>query len=262
MDVSVNAPIKQKRTISEWVWFEGATALLEGQGVCYNWDYGTATAADYRRCNRVELPTILNARYFAGVAARNYSAKAGGQFIEIYKPGSCCTILSKASTTIGVGILTCEAGGTYAGYFRYAGLPGDGSAVPLQTVDRSATAGACEAILQAGEPSGLLDVVTLTADGGAVACMVGGTTVFAGVALVAADGTFTVANGTIPGMRKRFVCLADLGDAHDMIVTVNGIQVDGSTALQTVVLDDINDEDTIEWTGDWYEKGRVGASVT
>jgi hypothetical protein len=92
--------------------------------------------------------------------------------------------------------------------------------------------------------------------------MVGGTTVFAGVALVDADATFTVANGTISGLRKRFVCIADLGDAYDVIVTVNGIQVDGSTALQTLVIDDINDEDTLEWTGDWYEKGRVGTTVT
>ena len=261
-DRSINAYEKQPSALSAWVRFEGATALKEGQGVCYNWDYGTASASDARRMNRVEVPTILNAPYFAGVAARDYSAQSGGQLIEIYLPGSVCEILGKVSATIGVGIYTCEAGGAYAGYFRKAGFQGQGSAVPLQTVDRSSTAGTILAKLQEGPQSGLVEVVTLTAAGGAVACMVGGVTVVDGVAITDANATFTVADGTKAGQQKKFICIADLGDSYDLIVTVNGIQRDGSTALQTLVMDDADDEDTLEWMGDWFERSRVGATVT
>jgi len=49
MNKSTNAPQKQAPVIPQWVWFEETTALKEGQGVCYNWDYGTAETADGRR---------------------------------------------------------------------------------------------------------------------------------------------------------------------------------------------------------------------
>jgi hypothetical protein len=263
---SLNGYVKQENRIPAWVWFEGATALKEGQGVCYNWDYGTATAKDGRRYNRVELPTILNARYFAGVAARDYTAKSGGQFIEINIPGSVCNILCATTSSIGVGVLTCEAGGTYAGYFRYAGFQGEGSAVPLQTVVGTTSAPlVCLAKLQEGVPSGLVEVVTAAVIGGAITCMVGGVsylTTVGAAEFTTAHATFTMADGTISGLRKKFYCLVECGATYDFIVTVNGIQVDGSTALQTLILDDVADEDTLEWTGDWYEKGRVGTTVS
>jgi len=258
---SLNAYQKQADTISAWVWFEGATALLEGQGVCYNWDYGTASASDARRGNRVEVPTILNAPYFAGVCARDYSAQSGGQLIEIYLPGSVCSVLCKVSTTIGVGIFTCEAAGTYAGYFRYAGFQGRGSMVPLQTADCSTDAGLVLCRLQEGEESNLVQVVDADT-GGAIACMVGGVTVLDATGTPGSHATFTMADGTKPGQRKKFVCVVDYGDTYDFVITVNGIQLDGATALQTIVLDDDGDEDTVEWVGDWYERGRVGCSVT
>jgi hypothetical protein len=260
---AVDAHVAKANTLSAWVWFTGTTALLEGQAVCYDWDNATVAVASAsgRRRNYVELPSITNSRYFAGVAARAYSAKSTGQMIEIYLPGSTCNILSRASTTIGVGILTFECGGTYAGYFRYAGFEGEGSAVPGQTVDRSSTAGVCQANLQVGLPSGGVDYVDADT-GGAITCMVGGMTILDATGTPASNATFTVADGTTPNLKKGFRCVVDYGDSYDFIITVNGTQLDGTTALQTIVLDDINDEDQIEWTLDWYEKGRVGATVT
>ena len=261
MNGSLNAHIKKSRQIPEWVWFDGATALLEGQGVCYNWDYGDAKEYDAQRFNRVELPTILNAQFFAGVASRNYSAKAGGQLIEIYRPGSVCNILSKSSTTIGVGLLTCEAAGDYAGYFRYAGLPGEGSAKPMQTVDRSVTAGMCEALLQVGEPSGLVQYVD-TGTGAAFVAMVGGTTILDATGTPGAHSTFTLADGAIPGLRKKFVCIVDLGETYNFVVTTtNALEMDG-TELKSVVLDDIGDEWVGVWNGVWCEQAIVGATKT
>ena len=254
---SVNAHEKKADTISAWVWFRGATALLEGQGLCYDWDYGTAADSDARRGNRVEVPTILNAPFFAGVAARAYSAKSGGQFIEIYVPGSVCDVLAKVSATIGVGIYTCEAGGTYAGYFRVAGFEGRGSAVPLQTVDRSLTAGLVLCRLQDGGESGLVEVVTPAA--GAITCMVGGVTRFA-VATCSSDATFTMADGTKADQRKKFVCDATI-TTSDVVITVNGIQLDGATALTTAKFDAAAEEVTLEWCGDWYCRGVAGAAI-
>lgn len=264
MDSSVNAHVKQNNVITEWVWFTGSTALLEGQGVCYDFDYGTASAADARRTNYVELPSITNARYFAGVAARAYAACTGGQFIEIYKPGSTCNILSKASTTLGSGLLTCEAGGTYAGYFRYAGFEGEGSCVPLQTVDRSSTAGNCLAKLLTGIPSGLVEVVTPEA--GAITCMVGGITFFA-AATLGSDATFTLADGTISGQRKGFSLLGAQTTNNIVITVTSGVQSDGSdTALATWTADTAKEEAFLVWLGEstdgvWKEEVIIGGTI-
>jgi hypothetical protein len=260
MNKSVNAPIKQANKSLLFVWFEGngssAVSVYEGQGVCYNWDYGTAASEDFRRTNRVELPTILNARYFAGVLARNYTIPSGGRMVEVYAPGSTCNILSKASTTIGVGILTCTAGGTYAGYWKYAGFEGEGSAVPLQTIDRSSTAGLCEAKLQEGVPSGLLELLTCTA-GGATTMMVGGVTCFE-TATLASNATFTMAAGTIAGLKKKFE-VKGTQTTSAVVVTLGGtaLKIDGSTTLATLTMETIADEATLVWNGNWVCVGIV-----
>jgi len=266
MDRSLNAHIKKAPTDSKWVWFEGATALLEGQGVCFNWDYGTPTAFDGRRGNRVELPTILNARYFAGVAARKYSAKANGQFIEIYCPGSSCNVLSKASTTIGVGRLTCEAGGTYAGYFRYEGFEGEGSCVPLQTVNNGTTAGKCMAILEQGPPSGLVESVSITTAGGAIVCMVGGVTYFPANVLTDANATFTLADGVLHGQKKGFATTGDQTTNNIVITVTSGLQDDGATGFGTWTTDTALEEVYFKWHGIgtgglWVEEMHVGGTI-
>ena len=207
---ALNAPLDAAPTISEWVWFGGDGALLEGQGVCYNWDYGTPATREASRGNRVELPTILNAPYFAGVAARPYAANTGGRLIEIFVPGSTCNVLSQVANVIGVGRTCCVAGGTYAGYFDKAGFPGRGNATALQTIDRSSTAGLCLATLERGPQSGLIELNPLTAAGTAITCMVGGITYFDTALTLAADATFTLADGAVIGQRKAFCCMATM----------------------------------------------------
>lgn len=133
---AVNAPVQASSPIVEWVWYSGTDALKQGEGVCYNTDFGTATAVNARRGNYVERPSTTNNQAFAGVAARDYSAKSGGQFIEIYCPGSKgVPVAVGIDTTINTGIITCLAGaaGSHRGRFTFAGLPGRGSAVPRQT---------------------------------------------------------------------------------------------------------------------------------
>jgi len=261
MNFSIDGHLKQAPVRVAWVWFEGATALSEGQGVCYNYDYGTDSVADGRRGTRVELPSTTNARYFAGVAARDYSAVSTGQMIEIYLPGSICNVLAKANCDFDAGLITCEAGGTYAGYFRYAGFEGEGSAVPLQDVDRSGTAGKVLAKLQEGLPSGLVENVTVV-DDDAITPMVGGVTYLTGADITTGHCTAALADAVYEGLRKKFYVLTEIG-TNDLVVTPDtaGIQLDGSSALASFSLDSADEEITLEsCSGIWVTRGLTGAT--
>jgi hypothetical protein len=129
------------------VFYTGTDALKKGEGVCYDSDRGTATDADAKRCNYVERPTVANsgeAGGFAGVAVENYSADSGGQFIEIWEPGSKCVPVALAvDTVIGTGLLTFVCTGRYnvgvsagnsGGRFYNGKFRGRGSAIPRETV--------------------------------------------------------------------------------------------------------------------------------
>ena len=260
MDRSVNAPQKKGNTISAWVWFEGTTLLLEGQGVCYDYSYGIAATADARRTNRVALPTILNAPFFAGVAARNYTAQTTGQLIEIYLPGSTCNILLKANVVIGVGRITCQAGGTYAGYFTNEGFQGQGSAVPLQTVTAASTAAKGLALLEEGSQSGLQETLTTTA-GGATTFMAGGVTHFA-TATNATSPTNTPVAGTKWGQRKRFV-VDGTQTTSNVVVTYGGtaMKYDNTTTLATITMGTTGSDSTVEWVGYWHLVANLTSSI-
>lgn len=132
-------PAGQSKVIEERVFFTGATALVKGQGLCYDRDYySTATGETTGdpctwRDKRVELPSTTNNRWFAGVCVQDYSAKTGGRFINIYLPGSTCEIAVGLTTTIAVTRLTCSCGSGDAGIFTWEGFPGRGTALALET---------------------------------------------------------------------------------------------------------------------------------
>lgn len=137
MNYSANAPTADHVAISAWVWYEGTDALREGEALCYNTDFGTATERNRRRNNHVERPSAANNYAFAGVAARDYSASPTGRFIEIYVPGSRgVNIALGVDTVLDGGILTfvAGAGGSHRGRFHTGKFTGRGSAVPRQTV--------------------------------------------------------------------------------------------------------------------------------
>jgi len=136
MDTSINGHVAQADGISKWVWYSDTDALKQGEAVCHNTDYGTPASIDTRRVNYVERPSTSNQTSFAGVAARNYSANSGGQFIEIYVPGSKGILVALAvDTVIDTGLLTFQVGGgTGAGRFYTGKYKGRGSAIPRQTV--------------------------------------------------------------------------------------------------------------------------------
>lgn len=137
MDASLNAPLNAQHRVVDWVWYTGTDAILEGEAVCY--DIGRdSTAADFdaRRTNTVSRPRRGNNLAFAGVAARDYSPKSTGQFIEINCPGSKgVNIALGANTVVNTGIINFVVDeGNASGRFVRAGYLGRGAAVPRQTV--------------------------------------------------------------------------------------------------------------------------------
>ena len=77
---ALNGHIDQANFVLATVWYETNAALIEGQAVCYNYDYtgGGATVAEGSRSNRVESVSATNAQWFAGVSSAEYSAVSGG----------------------------------------------------------------------------------------------------------------------------------------------------------------------------------------
>jgi len=220
------------------------------------------------------LPSVDNNQHFAGVVARAYSAQAGGQLIEVNAPGSVCQILLKQDVVLGTTQrVTCEAGGTYAGYFRDPGFAGEGSAVPLQTVSAAGTAAICLAKLEVGEPSGLVENVVANTDGlldgGATTLMVGGVSYYDTDISTGGDATATLADGTQPGLKKAFV--ARETQTNDIVITVtSGVEgianADPTDTLATITLDADLEETTLQWdafdtNGLWVIQHTVGATI-
>lgn len=231
------------------VFFTGSTALAEGYGVCYDSDYGTATANDPLRNHRVALPDNTNNNSFAGVCAKSVPAKTGGQWITINEPGSVCNVYVDASVTIGDNTyVTCQIGGGGSGTFEVTvkGFMGKGTARVMQT---RTGAGLILAELCEGSQSGLVETIVTGTSSGALPAMLGGVTAIAGGTTPSADYTDTLANGTYIGQKKRFFLVATI-TTHDYLVTVTaGEQLDGSTDLASLEFDAANDDSMLEWGG-------------
>ncbi len=266
-DQSINAPSNMPNASKIAVWYFGTDALLEGEALCFNADYGTATDADGNRSSIVERPTITNANNFAGVVVQPKEANAAGattpDLVELYIPGSVCNVYTLVDTVINVGAITALSNTADAGQFYTGGLPGRGTATPLQTV----TAGSgslCLAKLQDGPESGLVQHFPLTtASGGATSVGAFGTVRFTGTADLDADVTFTVADGTYVGQRY-LILMAGTPAADDVVVTVTtGIQnVDANTALATAEFDAAGDSLLLEWTGvAWQCQAWTGVTI-
>lgn len=168
------------RTIDRTVWFDSSLAIKRGEGVCYDVVEGTAGDVVGKRNNYVIKPSTAGAIHFAGVAAKDYAARTGGQQIVIHEPGSVCQVALGVNTTINSGIVTCRSGGADVGRFSAVGFPGRGSAVPLQTK----TALVETAVLDGG---GTVSGTTLT-DTGAFASTTAGDLVYLLGGAVAATG--------------------------------------------------------------------------
>jgi hypothetical protein len=88
--------------------------------------------------------------------------------------------------------------------------------------------------------------------------MVGGKTIFA-AATPATDATFTVADGTLADLKKKFYILGNQ-TTNNIVITINGIRLDGSTALVSWTADTAAEELTLKWNGEWVCVGIVGGT--
>lgn len=358
IDISATGHEKLGRKVVLFAFYDGTDALLQGEGLCFNSDRGTAIEADGRRANRVERPTVSNNRDFAGVLARSYSAKPAGQLVELYAPGSkCVPVALGVDTVLGTGVLTFGVAGRYnigvstgtnGGRFYNGKFRGRGSAIPRQTVTAlleasmtgawsiavdgktitmvstaglaaddtvvllggaddgtgtvipgkyrvasitSATVlvlatscfdvtpgGALTATgyvytgnptalcdLLDGEESGGVEFINLpNAGGDSMPYMVGGVSYICGGVTLAADAEVELAQGSLPGEKKAFVCLGVM-TTNDFVVDLvtNGIQIDGSTALAEVnAFDAADDACYLEFQGArWFLKDLVGGAT-
>lgn len=136
----------REEILNEFV-YTGTAALKRGSGMCFDFDVaGTGTgelATDpwgRRGKRQVEVPSVSNANRFAGVLTQNIPADSDGKprTIQLSMPGGCAMISQRITSTAGLGRVTCivdsTAGDGNSGLFAYGGLPGRGSAVPLETL--------------------------------------------------------------------------------------------------------------------------------
>jgi predicted RecA/RadA family phage recombinase len=236
MNGSVNGHEKQADVIMKVLWYEGTDALYEGEGVCYNTDYGTATDRDGRRANRVERPSTSNMLAFAGVAARDYSASSVGQFIEVFAPGSKGVNVALAvDTVIDTGILTFQAGGgTGAGRFYTGKYRGRGSVVPRQTVTALLEGGMTGATMSVDATDGI--TVTVADSTG----MAAGDTLVIVAGENDATGVFTMGKHSISSITDGTTivltasCLSTLSTGS---LTLTGYIYTGNAKCQADLLD-------------------------
>jgi hypothetical protein len=123
-----------------------SVTIKDGWLVCYDADYGTATADVPLRAMRVEVPTLANAKNFAGVIDNGESfvvANGATQKISIIVPskrGQKINIFTDQSCTQDTTLLSLKAG-----HVAGASTSGPVIARALQTVDRSSTNGLVQA---------------------------------------------------------------------------------------------------------------------
>jgi hypothetical protein len=127
-------------------------ALKRGYPVCYDRDNTTATNAagtaiaatseSWGRHRYVDQPSTSNLQWFAGFIDKDYDANANGQFINIVVPtGNITDVWTDVNCTINSSRLCLEPGAWTLG----SGT-GPVVAIAAQTVDRSSTAGICNAV--------------------------------------------------------------------------------------------------------------------
>jgi hypothetical protein len=115
----------------------------------------------------------------------------------------------------------------------------------------------CLARLQVGQPSGGVEVVPLQDNTAIGTLMIGGTTLVTGSTIGAGNCTYTLADGTKTGLRKKFGIITAEVTTSDLVITVTtGVICDvGSTTLATATFTDagtsLGTMVELVWGGSW-----------
>ena len=137
---------RNEKTETKRVYFAGSDVLPQGAALCYDADFGTATAADNERAFRVQQPTTANFQNFAGILSDQFAGVQGPAMVEIFVPvarGQKVTVRSGASNTIDATNLRLKD----QSYELDTDGAGPVVARAMQTVDRSTTSGPVLALL-------------------------------------------------------------------------------------------------------------------
>jgi hypothetical protein len=268
------------------VYYTGTDTLKEGYALCYNFDATDVTAENLTlsqadslvetpaRRLQVEKPTINNSTHFAGVVSQKFTDFTGPGWIEINMPGSVCNIWAgancdhEASAGVQSGQTLTFTANAYT--WDYTGLPGTGSAVVLQDVDRSSTAGLVLAELCVGNPSGGVQTVVSTDMSIGQAVSTGGSVfprtnigLFGMTRFVTDDGDATAditytqtGDGAYIGQTKVYTTKS-LAAGKDVVITVSqAVRVisDGiSTGDTSFELDGLDETLTLQWIGNGWQ---------
>lgn len=184
-------------------YYTGSDTLGEGYALCFDSNRGTAASEDFTRTVYVEKPNDTNVNAFAGVVA-DTDAKPGPCWVDLYEPGSPCRVYTNLSTTVNSTRMTVLSGQYY---MSNAGFAGAGSALALQTLNRSGTEGTVLALLDAGQQSGGTEEITPPTTGATDTFIPEGVSFLLGsITIGTGDHIITLADGTYPGQRKLIIC--------------------------------------------------------
>lgn len=238
----------------------GSAQVLEtdASGALFTSIDGSATAATSGGVNTVTKTGIGTACGY------------GGTFVT----GARCVILGGADDTAGGDATTGEM--ATVGIYTVLSAPtadtitidtdiGDVD-VALYVLD--ANEHTVLAYLYDGVESGLQQFIS-PQDQVAVSSMIGGTTFVCGGYTMAADSTFTLADGTQPGLRKCFMGLGTLTTKDYVITVTSGLQGDVKTALASLAIDAANEYAVLEWQGNqgggtagvWTIQSQAGITI-
>lgn len=228
------------------VYYTGTDQLDEGYALCYDADRGTAASIDDLRTFNVEKPSVTNVRWFAGVVARK-PATVGPCYVTVIPPGNAANVYAYVSATVDSTRMTVMAGQYY---LKRSGFAGRGSAIALQTLDRSVTAGLVQAYLEDGEESGGVEEIQPPTTGATGTVMNTGVSYFIGtVTIGGGDHVLTLADGTKFGQRKGLICLGTF-TTNDIEVSVTHHQ---TSDPETFEYDEVTDQTILTWLADaWY----------
>jgi len=120
----------------------------------------------------------------------------------------------------------------------------------------------CLALLLDGEESGLEEWIS-PKNGAIVPSMVGGVTRIAGGYAIAGDSTFELAQGDRLGLKKKFVGMGALGTQDYLIsLAAAGVQLNRSTALNSIEIDDVAEVAELRMNSDkWELTWTAGATL-
>lgn len=252
------------------VFFQGTGALTAGTGVCWvrtkvTTDTGeTATDNWGYRDHVVDVPAAGREHTFAGVVLHNYEANAKGQNIYIALPGSSVPVYVNEAVTIGdmVNCIVDNTDGADNGQFLKDGaaMKGLGAAIVMQTGSSGNELVLARLVDSSeGMDCGMVQLKTVAA--GAVTGITTHGTTFIPAATIASNATYTIPSGVYIGQRKAFK-LNGAMTTSVFLVTVNGIQVDDTTALVTLSFDSSGEFALLEWMGDkWKIVHKTGATA-